>query len=369
MGEAGHMGAKTNSRYSYDPDYAVPPGETLLETLEELGMTQAELAMRLELSQKHVSEIVHGKAPITHGTAIGLERATGVPAHFWNKLETNYRERLACIEDEGRLLADPAWLRTIPIDELIKRGVIPKHSDETALLKDVLAFFGVSSSRAFGRLVAERKVAARKAQCFVSRPGPTMTWLRLGELAAMNVRCGPYNRKEFQEAVGEIRGLTAQPPETFIPRLRELCASSGVAVVFIREIGGAPWYGASWWATPRKGVIELNLRGKSDDQFWFSFYHEVGHILLGSKKGICINDGNEDDPEELQANQSAANVLIPADRAAELRGLPRTYRAVSAFARSIDIAPGIVVGRMQKEGLLPYSHLNRLKRKLAWRDD
>ena len=363
------MGAKMNSRYSYDPDYAVPPGETLLETLGELGMTQAELAMRLELSEKHVSQIVHGKAPITHGTAIGLERATGVPAHFWNKLETNYRERLACIEDEAALLADLAWLRTIPIDELMNRGVIAEHADETALLKDVLAFFGVSNSSAFEHLMAQRKVAARKAQCFVSRPGPTITWLRLGELAAMNVRCGPYRRKGFQEAVGEIRGLTVQPPERSIPRLRELCANAGVAVVFIREIGGAPWYGASWWVTPQKAVIELNLRGKSDDQFWFSFYHEVGHILLGGKKGICINDGNEEDAEELEANQFAANFLIPADRAGELRGLPRTYRAVSAFARSIGIAPGIVVGRMQKEGLLPYSHLNRLKRKLAWRDD
>jgi len=112
-------------------------------------------------------------------------------------------------------------------------------------------------------------------------------------------------------------------------------------------------------------MIGLNLRGKSNDHFWFTFFHEAGHILNDSKKETYIDVGYEDDPREARANEFAANLLIPPEQAAELPRL-KSYRAVLAFARSIRIAPGIVVGRLQREGILPYAHLNKLKVRLEW---
>jgi HTH-type transcriptional regulator/antitoxin HigA len=94
------------ARYHYEPDYAVPPGRTLRETIDTLGIDQRELAARAGLSAKHVNQVIKGIAPITHDTAIRLERVTGVPARMWNNLEANYREQLARLaarrdSDEG----------------------------------------------------------------------------------------------------------------------------------------------------------------------------------------------------------------------------------------------------------------------------
>ena len=123
------MSPAVTTRYAHDPDYAVPPGETREETIQALGMDQRALAVRAGLSEKHVSQIINGRAPITHETAIKLERVTGVPARMWNSLEMSYRERLARIKDKRQLEADLDWLKTIPTGALIKRGVFEKHAD------------------------------------------------------------------------------------------------------------------------------------------------------------------------------------------------------------------------------------------------
>lgn len=147
--------------------------------------------------------------------------------------------------------------------------------------------------------------------------------------------------------------------------MQDLCAKAGVAVVFVREIRRAPWSGASRWLSSAKAVIELSLRYKTDDQLWFSFFHEAGHLINDSKKEVFINDETEDDPREKRANRFAAEILIPRRYTPQLEDL-RSRAAVEDFAALTGIAPGIVVGRLQKEGILPYSHLNALKRRFRW---
>jgi len=145
----------------------------------------------------------------------------------------------------------------------------------------------------------------------------------------------------------------------------EECAASGVAFVLVPEIKGATVSGAAKWLTANKAMICLNLRGKSNDRFWFTFFHEAGHILNDSKKETFIDVDYKDDPREQNANRFATNSLIPDVHAARLSSL-KSREKVETFAESIGIAPGIVVGRMQCEGHIPYSHLNYLKVKLDW---
>ena len=145
-----------------------------------------------------------------------------------------------------------------------------------------------------------------------------------------------------------------------------MCATAGVALTLVPEIKGAPVSGATEWLTPEKALIALSLRYKSDDQFWFSFFHEAGHILKGSKKAKYIDaSGDKEDAGEREANAFAGNFLIPPREAGQLDKL-WSKKSVVAFARSIGVAPGIVVGRLQREGIVPYSNLNGLKRKLKW---
>ena len=74
---------------------ATPPGETLRELLRAKGISQKLLAETIGRPVKTVNEIIHAKARITEHTALELEHALNVPAHFWMALETNYRIAVA----------------------------------------------------------------------------------------------------------------------------------------------------------------------------------------------------------------------------------------------------------------------------------
>lgn len=353
------------TRHPYTPDYAVPPGMTLHETIEAQGMDQRELALRSGLSAKHISQVINGVASITHDTAIRLERVTGVPARMWNNLESNYQEHRARLAEKARMESDLDWLSTIPTKYLISRGVIESTTDQVTLLQSVLAFFGVAFVEAWKEGWANHQFSFRKSPTFKGKDGAMATWLRLGELEAQKAACMPFDKSIFRAALEKIRTLTTQAPEVFVPSMINICAASGVALVLVPEIPGAMVNGAAKWLTASKAMICLNLRGKSNDRFWFTFFHEAGHILHDSKREIYIDVDYKEDPREHFANRFAMNFLIPNEHTDELRRL-RTYQAVKAFATEINIAPGIVVGRLQREGIIPYSHLNSLKVKLDW---
>ncbi len=360
------MATVTNTRYGYFPDFKVTPGAVLQETIDSLGMSQAGLATRTGLSRKTVNQIIQGEEPITHETALRLERVTNVPAHFWNNLEAKYRERTLRAKEQERLAGNLSWLKTIPTKELVKRGAVEPQKDDLSLLAAVLAFFGVNSPQEWNAVWGCFRVAFRKSPSFDANLGPIATWLRLGELGSRQLRCQPYDRDRFKDALTKVRGLTTESPEMFMPRMRQLCADAGVAVALIPEIHGAPVWGAAHWLSPEKALLQLTLRGKTDDLFWFAFFHEAGHILKHGKKQKFVDDGTGDDIREAEANRFACDFLIPRSRLVEFRAV-RRRKDILAFARSLGIAPGIVLGRLQNESLVPWANVdNDLKVRLHW---
>jgi HTH-type transcriptional regulator / antitoxin HigA len=360
------MIAKAKNRYPHEPDYAVAPGEVLQETIDALGMTQADLAKRTGLSKKTINQIIQGHEPLSPLTALRLERVLGVPARFWNNLEATYRERRARLEEKERLSQDLEWLKTIPTGELTRRGAIQEQTDPIGLLQAALAFFGVNSPVEWNVVWESPRVAFRKSQVFKSNPGAVAAWIRLGESEARRLECRPYDKDKFREALERVRRLTVEGPETFIPKMKALCSAAGVAVVFTPEIKGAPVSGATQWLTPDKALLQLSLRFKTNDHFWFSFFHEAGHILKHGKKEKFVEDGGDHDAKEEEANRFAEDVLIPRDRADELPGL-RTREQIIAFAKSVGVASGIVLGRLQKMGVIDHRcAYNHLKERLQW---
>ena len=348
------------TRFKYEPDYAVPPGATLQETIDGLGIDQRELAVRTGLSAKHINQVIKGDATITHDTAIRLERITGVPARMWNNLEANYREQLARLAQRKRLEDDLEWLSTIPTKELIARGIIAETEDQITLLESVLSVFGVASVDAWKEGWTMPQFAFRKSLAFDGKIGAMATWLRLGELEAHKVECQPYDRSVFRKNLDEIRKLTLETPKVFVQGMTELCSNSGVALALVPEIKRAPVSGAAKWLTPNRAMICLNLRGKCNDRFWFTFFHEAGHVLEDSKKETYIDVDYADDPRERNANQFAATILIPAEFDKQLRSLT-TYDSVLRFAARIRVDPGIVVGRLQCEKIIRYDQFNGLE--------
>lgn len=348
------------------PDYAIPPGETLLDTIDALGMSQAELSERTGRPKKTINEITKGKAPITPETALQLERVLGVPASFWNNLEKNYRETLARLAEQDRLQEQIAWLTELPIRAMVKLGWIRPFKEKVHQLQEVLNYFGVASPKRWREMWLGSQVAYRTSQAFASDPGAVSAWLRKGELAVREIECKPYDESAFKSALKTIRSNTVRPPNEFQFEVVKLCADAGVAVAFVPELPKMRASGATWWFTPGKAVILLSLRYKSNDHLWFSFFHEAGHILLHGKKDFFIEDNNTNEKEE-EANRYASEFLIPASK---LRMFVSTTRmskdTICQFADELGIAPGIVVGRLQHDGYLPVAHCNNLKTRLEW---
>jgi HTH-type transcriptional regulator/antitoxin HigA len=350
--------------HGFEPDYAVSPGETLKEVMESLNMSQKELAVRTGLTVQSLNRIFKGDQPISYETANKLELATGVPARMWNNLEAQYREQLAKAKERKQLETDLDWLKTIPTQELIQRKVIEPQSDNVLLLRETLKFYGLSSVSAWKDIWAKPAVAARRSQCFETCPGPASAWIRLGEIQAHQIDCLPFDKNVFMRALKKIRLLTIKNPKEFIPETIQLCADSGVALALVREMKKVPWHGATKWLSASKAMILFNLRGKMEDHFWFSFFHEAGHVLYDSKKDLYINDGTIDDPREHEANEFAANILIHRDRNPQIASF-RTKEDVIRLANELEISPGIVAGRFQHL-TQKWSYFNGLKRKFQW---
>lgn len=351
----------------FNPDYAVHPGEVLAETLEAREISKCDLAARCQLSIKTVSQIVNGKAPVTSGTALQLERVLGVSAEVWVNLDANYRLHRARQADRERLNADAAWADRFPTRELAARGYLEDGKSSLEKLTALLDFFGVGSVQAWEARFARLAVAYRKSPAFESSKESVAAWLRIGEIEAEAIETKPFDKAGFREALAAIRRLTREEAAIFEPEMRRLCQQSGVALVLVPELPRTRLCGATRWLSPGKALIMLSLRHKTDDHFWFTFYHEAGHILLHGKKNVFIDELDmPTSQEEVEADRFATSSLVPERGYAQFLRRGRFYKnEIIAFAEKLGITPGIVVGRLQDDQKIPYEWHNDLKRSLA----
>ncbi len=354
------------TKYRFDPDYVVSPGETLRETLEAKGLSQADLAERTGMAEKTISQIANGIAPISYETAEKFELVTGVSASFWNRRELTYRERLVRREELLKLAGDTEWLSEIPVDALIERGFFERTFDKAHMVRHALKFFGVSSVESWRTTWAQPSVQYRGKKAHEKHPGFVAAWLRMGDLKAEEIECQPFNAREFRRILNDLRALTTTAASQWRTELPDLCATAGVCVVLTKEIPRASLSGAARWITKNKALIQLSLKYKTDDQFWFSFFHECGHVLLHGKRQIFVDYGMRDDTEEeREANKFARDILVPPEYEQSLP-LLKSKKDIKRFAASIGVSAGIVVGRLQRDKFLRPNYCNDLKVKYPW---
>lgn len=358
------------SSEDFRPDWVSPPGDSIADLLEERGWNQTSLAERMEYTEKHISLLINGKAALTEDTAFRLEKVTGINAGFWLTREAHYREAVGRVEEEKALANESEWLKELPLRHMLDHRWINRYSDPGSQVAECLRFFGVASPNAWRTSYREPVAAFRASKRFTIDPAATCTWLRQGEREAADIDTQPFDKAAFKASLTLLRGLASEPdPDVFVPKLTKACAAVGVAVVFAGAPKGCPVSGATKWLSPNKALLMLSLRHKTNDHLWFSFFHEAGHLILHGKRMLFIDgDVTLDDQHEEEANKFARDVLIPPSHSAALEGLAKTEAEVMRFANAIGIAPGIVVGRMQKQGLLEWSsRLNHLKTKYSFR--
>ena len=357
--------------YDYQPDYAAPPGTVLEEHLAVHGLSHAELARRCGRSAKLISEIVAGKAPVEPATALQFEKVLGMSARIWLGIEADYRlhhERMAEAEDEE----GKAWAKRFPINDLVERKAIDEPARHGELVSQLLGFFGVATVNAWHAKHSAPRATYRHSPSFDSDKFALATWLRLAELEAANQVDLDYREPAFKAALGKVRVLTRADVPRSLKEVARLCNESGVALALVKPLPKMRLSGAAWWLSPHRPIVALSARHKTDDHLWFSFFHEAAHIFLHGKKVVFVDGASTDDDDiETEANEWASNFLLP--RKSWHRFLDRggfSGNRVSLFAKEQGIAPSIVVGRLQHEGLLPWhSPLNSFKTKLQWADE
>lgn len=353
----------------YQPDWVSPPGDTLLDIIEERDWTQSELAQRLGYTTKHVNQLIKGKVPLTEDAAIRLERVVGSTVGFWLAREAKYREHCARLQAAERFAGWVDWLESIPVKELMSAEAIQKQridaKSKPYLVEACLRFFGVASPEEWQAHYGQMQGSFRRSREDQSDVGAISAWLRMGEQEAEKQDGPKYDRNKFETALTQIRALTTQLPEEFESQLHALFKAAGVAFILVPAIPKAHVSGVARWLNPHRPLIQLSLYGKTNDKFWFTLFHEAAHILLHAqeKKSVYLDDPNKAgnySPQEKEANDWAGKFLIPAKYNNTLNEL-KTKTAVQSFADKIGIHPGIVVGRLQHDRLIEPSWMNDLK--------
>lgn len=338
---------------------ATPPGATIKEQLEDRGMSQKEFASRMDMSEKHISRLINGDVQLTPDMAYRLEMVLGLPAHFWSNLESIYREKLSKVEAENALDADKELSKKFPYNEMAKNGWVPETRSTGDKAINLRKFFEVVQLQMLTNSKLLPSIACRRLSITEKADFALIAWAQRAKLEARNIVTAPININGLSEQLKTIRAMTTKDPTEFCPKLINILTNCGIALAFLPHIGGSFLHGATFY-DKNKIVIGLTVRGKDADKFWFSLFHELGHIILGH---LNQEDGTSE-ADEAAADEFARDQLIPQtafDRFTENGSFNR--EALIAFAKAIEIDPGIVVGRLQKEGYIDFSWYNDLKTK------
>ncbi len=345
------------------PDYTVSTGDFIAEWMEGEGINAAELARRLGVTRKHVSELLSGKAPLSHPLALALERVTGVPARIWNQYESGYRSDLARAQEAKELDAQYEQAKAFPLSYLRKWGYITAPAkDHGGTVRQLLGVLGVASLTAFETTWARGSVAYRRAAVGRDHAPALATWLALAERHHDGLdQVASFDRSGLQALLPRLRVLTRGNPDDAIDDAMKKLRDVGVVLCFIPAVPGLGIHGATRWLNGRP-IIQLSLLWKSDDQLWFTLFHELGHVLLHGEKDLYLN--GESTHAEEEANTFASDLLIPPQLVSRLPRR-RDLAGVQALAAELGIAPSIVLGRAQRE-TCDYAWGHGLRRKLEF---
>ncbi|MDH1009611.1 ImmA/IrrE family metallo-endopeptidase [Pseudomonas nicosulfuronedens] len=354
---------------NFQVSWVSPPGETILDILCERKIPKQCFAEKIGLDIHCTESLLSGDFEITDGLAYQLSEFLGADADFWMNRERQYRDDVSRVYRDLTVDEDD-WLKEMPVSSMQQYGWIPSSKSGSKNLLSCLDFFGVpdiagwvqQSSSVFG--MAKFRTSATFAQSV----GSASVWLRQGEILAENISCAAWDKERFVSSLVEIRALTnEESPSVFIPKLKEICAGCGVAVVVAKTPDGCRASGATRFLSPHKALLLLSFRYLSDDHFWFTFFHEAAHLILHGEDSIFM-EGEEFDHgrQEEEANEYSSSILVPDEYKDELYRLDLSYKSILKFSRKIGVSPGIVLGQLQYFDLAKKNHFNKLKVRYSW---
>lgn len=344
----------------YFPQSVPHPGETLEEKLEEMGMGPKEFALRTGKPEKTIIAVLKGESSITPDMAVQFENVTKIPAHFWMNHQRGYDEYIAREKRKAAIDEAVAWAKQFPLADMIKKGWLPTVSTIQEKTMEMLAFFGFSNHTAWEDYYFKQqlKVAFRISLAQTKEPYAISAWLRKGELQAAGLEAKAYSEKKFKEALPQIKSIMANHPDGFFNQLQSACLEAGVKVVHTPCINKAPINGSTRWLNDTP-FIQLTGRYNRNDIFWFTFFHEAGHILLHGKKDIFLENldySDKDMEKEQEADEFAVKWTLTEKEETEILAVtPLSEEEIRDFAKQFNTHPAIIIGRLQHKRIIPFT--------------
>jgi HTH-type transcriptional regulator/antitoxin HigA len=344
---------------TYNPQTITPPKDFLIEALEEHNMGPKEFAIRTGKPEKTISAILNGKSNITPEMAIQFEKALKIPAHFWLEIQRLYDECEARNAYQKNLEESQGWARKFPYSNMAKLGWVKATKKASEKVAELLTYFGVASEKAWNDCYFDKKlkISLRASLEEIKHAHALTAWLRHGQLQAQKIDAPTYSKSTFKKQLNQAKELMFLQPSDFFQQLQQLCLKAGVIVVYSPSLPSVPIHGATRWNnnTP---LIQLTGRYKQNDIFWFTFFHEAGHILEHSKKYISLENisyKGEDEQFEKEADNIAIDYTFSTKKEAKFLALGSFEdNVIESFAQANKIHPAIIVGRLQHKKLIAF---------------
>ncbi|MBR3308857.1 MAG: HigA family addiction module antidote protein [Lachnospiraceae bacterium] len=353
-------------------DLLIHPGETIYDVLEERGLTQKELAQRAGVSEAFLSDVIHGSKDISKGLAMGLEYALGVPNSFWLNLQANYDAEVLSLHEEESVREEEKEVLT-SIHEIVvylrKMSLIEDGLTQSQMVISLRKLLQVSSLTGLKSLAPTG--VFRMSDSALVNPDVLGAWLCLCKvLGTAETIDSRFESEKVDELVSGIKEIMLTGKKDFRKELRSLLAQYGIDFSLLVNFRGAPVHGYA--ARKEDGSIQmvLTLRGSFADIFWFSLFHELGHIVNGdvSKAGGFIDVQNSrDERREAAADSFACEALLDSGSYKNFvnKGV-YSYTAIRNYAKTQNVPPYVVIGRLQKEKIIPWSWYQKYKPRYKW---
>jgi Zn-dependent peptidase ImmA (M78 family)/plasmid maintenance system antidote protein VapI len=357
----------------FEPNWASPPGDTISRLAAARGIPLYELAERIGYEKDVFSGIMEGRVRIYGDIAEALSNELGASRDFWSERYEQFLSDKARISSRlpGQSISE--WGHSFPVRALRELGWLPKGSRGKQLSEDILEFFGCGSIADWNERHSAGigQVAFRASFAFETDELATLAWLRVGEVQATNLNLAKFSAGAFNAKLPELKKLCVlKRPELFFPKLQQACAATGVGLVSSRAPKGCRASGATWMSDNGNPIILISFRYLSEDHFWFTFFHEAAHVLLHCTDHISV-DGGDPSPlgeskSEDEADIFAQDTLVAAELRDEMLTKTPTRPNTRRIARKAGVTPGIIVGQLQKAGVIQQHQFNDLKRRYKW---
>lgn len=346
------------------------PGETLAELLEVNSMTQKELSVRLSCTPKHINEIIKGLKPISNALAVKLENVFNLKASFWNNLQNVYNEQIEKLRikesvshEEIQYFKDNKNIYKF----LVGDNWVEECSDVTEGVLNLRKFLKINSLLQVGKLL-QVNGAYRISDKVKINDLALACWLRMCDILSEKIEIKEYreiNKDIILKDIKEIRKLSKENPNVFIEKLQSYFSELGISIVVLKNIQGAPVNGLI--KKSNNGInICLTIRGKDADKFWFTLFHELGHLFTSKIDKFYIDYESNNTEVERLADKFATENLIDRTIYNNLINSTISMESIIEAAKQMDILPSIIVGRLQHDKIIGYNQYNKLKTQYVW---